>query len=96
MISIVQRQGSAAPTRLARPRRRWRRPKSAARAAPPIREALEQLQVEGVVEIGPRVGTLVRRPSRREVVELFQLKEVLEGPGARLPARRGAGGPDSA
>lgn len=55
----------------------------------PIREALKQLQVEGLVEIRSRVGTFVRRPSRREVVELFQLKEMLEGLGARLLARRG-------
>ena len=55
----------------------------------PIREALKQLQVEGLVEIRPRVGTFVCRPSRREVVELFQIKEMLEGLGARLFARRG-------
>lgn len=55
----------------------------------PIREALKQLQVEGLVEIRPRVGTFVRWPSRREVVELFQIKEMLEGLGARLLARRG-------
>lgn len=55
----------------------------------PIREALKQLQVEGLVEIRARVGTFVRQPSRREVVELFQIKEMLEGLGARLLARRG-------
>ena len=55
----------------------------------PVREALKQLQVEGLVEIRPRVGTFVRRPSRREVVELFQIKEMFEGLGARLLARRG-------
>jgi DNA-binding GntR family transcriptional regulator len=55
----------------------------------PIREALKQLQVEGLVEIRPRVGTFVTEPSRREVVELFQLKEVLEGLAARLLAQRG-------
>jgi DNA-binding GntR family transcriptional regulator len=55
----------------------------------PIREALKQLQVEGLVEVRPRVGTFVTEPSRREVVELFQLKEVLEGLGARLLAQRG-------
>ncbi|WP_307851172.1 GntR family transcriptional regulator [Nocardiopsis sp. MG754419] len=55
----------------------------------PIREALKQLQVEGLVEVRSRVGTFVRRPSRREVVELFQIKEMLEGLGARLLALRG-------
>jgi DNA-binding GntR family transcriptional regulator len=55
----------------------------------PIREALKQLQVEGLVEIRPRVGTFVTEPSRREVVELFEVKEVLEGLAARLLAQRG-------
>ncbi|WP_141287057.1 GntR family transcriptional regulator, partial [Pseudonocardia saturnea] len=56
----------------------------------PVREALKQLQIEGLVEIRPRVGTFVRSPDRREVVELFELKEMLEGVGARLLAARGA------
>jgi DNA-binding GntR family transcriptional regulator len=55
----------------------------------PVREALKQLQSEGLIEIVPRVGTFVRQPTRREVVELFELKEVLEGMGARLLAQRG-------
>ncbi|QWF82979.1 GntR family transcriptional regulator [Amycolatopsis sp. CA-230715] len=56
----------------------------------PVREALKQLQIEGLVEIRPRVGTFVRAPSRREVVELFELKEMLEGMAARLLAARGS------
>ena len=56
----------------------------------PVREALKQLQIEGLIEIRPRVGTFVRRPSRREVVELFELKEMLEGMAARLLASRGS------
>ncbi|WP_102159227.1 GntR family transcriptional regulator [Zhihengliuella halotolerans] len=56
----------------------------------PIREALKQLQHEGLVEIRPKVGTFVREPTRREIVELFQLKEGLEGLAAGLLARRGA------
>jgi DNA-binding GntR family transcriptional regulator len=55
----------------------------------PVREALKQLQTEGLVEIRPRVGTYVTRPSRREIGELFQLKEILEGAAARLFAQRG-------
>lgn len=54
----------------------------------PVREALKQLQVEGLVEIRPRVGTFVRQITRREIVEMFELKEVLEGMAARLIARR--------
>ncbi|MFI7704079.1 GntR family transcriptional regulator [Nonomuraea sp. NPDC049480] len=55
----------------------------------PVREALKQLQTEGLVEIRPRVGTFVRAPSRREITELFQMKELLEGAAARLLAQRG-------
>ncbi|MFJ9626196.1 GntR family transcriptional regulator [Streptomyces sp. NPDC091280] len=55
----------------------------------PIREALKQLQIEGLVEVRPRVGTFVAAPSRREITELFQMKELLEGAAARLLAFRG-------
>lgn len=55
----------------------------------PIREALKQLQHEGLVEIRPKVGTFVREPTRREIIELFQLKESLEGLAASLLAGRG-------
>ena len=55
----------------------------------PVREALKQLENEGLVEIRPKVGTFVRTPTRREIVELFQLKEGLEGLAAGLFARRG-------
>ena len=55
----------------------------------PVREALKQLQVEGLVEIRPKVGTFVRQMTRREIVEMFEVKEILEGMAARLLARRG-------
>ena len=55
----------------------------------PVREALKQLQTEGLVEIRPKVGTFVTVPSRREIMELFEMKELLEGAGARLLAQRG-------
>lgn len=55
----------------------------------PVREAFKQLQTEGLVRIRPRVGTFVTTPSRREIVELFEMKELLEGAAARLLAGRG-------
>lgn len=55
----------------------------------PVREALKQLQTEGLVEIRPRVGTFVTIPTRREITELFEMKELLEGAAARLLAQRG-------
>ncbi|MFT4232662.1 MAG: GntR family transcriptional regulator [Leucobacter sp.] len=55
----------------------------------PVREALKQLEREGLVDIRPRVGTFVRKPTTREILELFQLKETLEGLAASLLAQRG-------
>jgi DNA-binding GntR family transcriptional regulator len=55
----------------------------------PVREALKQLQAEGLVEIRPQVGTFVSKPSRREVGEMSRVKEVLEGLAANLMAQRG-------
>ncbi|MEU6114256.1 GntR family transcriptional regulator [Streptomyces sp. NPDC047117] len=55
----------------------------------PAREALKQLQAEGLVEVRPRVGTFVTTPSRREITELFEMKELIEGAAARLLAQRG-------
>jgi DNA-binding GntR family transcriptional regulator len=56
----------------------------------PVREALKQLETEGLVHIRPRVGTFVTAPSRREIIELFELKELLEGAAARLVANNGS------
>ncbi len=56
----------------------------------PVREALKQLQAEGLIVIRPRVGTFVAAPSRLEINELFEVKEILEGAAARLFANRGA------
>lgn len=55
----------------------------------PVREALKRLQSEGLVTVRPRVGTFVTTPSRREITELFEMKELLEGAAARLLAQRG-------
>lgn len=55
----------------------------------PIREALKQLEREGLVEVRARVGTFVRKPTQREIHEMFQLKEAFEGLAAGLLARRG-------
>jgi DNA-binding GntR family transcriptional regulator len=55
----------------------------------PVREALKQLEREGLVEINPRVGTCVSKPTEQEISELFTVKEVLEGLAAGLLAKRG-------
>ncbi|WP_158738479.1 GntR family transcriptional regulator [Alteribacillus sp. YIM 98480] len=52
----------------------------------PVREALKQLEREGLVEISPRVGTRVTKPTEKELNELFTVKASLEGLAAGLLA----------
>ncbi|WP_257346739.1 GntR family transcriptional regulator [Pseudalkalibacillus decolorationis] len=54
----------------------------------PIREALKQLEREGLVEIIPRVGTCVTTLTELELTELFTVKETMEGLAAGLLAER--------
>jgi DNA-binding GntR family transcriptional regulator len=50
----------------------------------PIRHALSQLAVEGLIEIHPRSGTYVASISPEEVAETFEIRQALE----KLAARR--------
>lgn len=52
----------------------------------PLREAFRRLSAEGLVEMVPNRGALVRRLTRRETLELFQIRTELEALGARLAA----------
>ena len=54
----------------------------------PVREAINQLQSEGLVLQVPRYGTVVRRPERQDIEELYELREGLESFAAGLAARR--------
>lgn len=54
----------------------------------PLREALQRLEQEGLVVLSPGRGVEVRRVSDAEVVELYEVREVLDGLAARLAARR--------
>ena len=53
-----------------------------------IREAFQRLSAEGLVDITPNRGAMVRRLSREQVRDLFQIRINLEGLGARLAAER--------
>jgi DNA-binding GntR family transcriptional regulator len=44
----------------------------------PVREAISQLVSEGFVEYRPRCGAFVKSPSRRELVELYEVRSALE------------------
>lgn len=52
----------------------------------PVREAVRMLESEGFVQVVPRRGVIVRRLSRRDVEELFDMREVLEVWAARRAA----------
>ena len=54
----------------------------------PVREAIRRLTGEGLVEIVPHKGAAVREFSARDVREIFEVREVLEGLAARLAAER--------
>jgi DNA-binding GntR family transcriptional regulator len=54
----------------------------------PIREALQRLDYEGLVNIIPRRGTFVSEISFTDLPRLFELRASLEGFCARLAARR--------
>lgn len=54
----------------------------------PVREAIQQLEVEGLVERIPRRGTVVRVPNRNDIVDLYELREGLESYAVTLATRR--------
>ncbi|WP_114966064.1 GntR family transcriptional regulator [Alkalilacustris brevis] len=56
----------------------------------PIREAIRQLEADGLVTHVPRVGAAVRSLDHAEVMELYEMRAVLEGTAARLAARAAA------
>jgi len=50
----------------------------------PIREALFKLENEGIVKIIPRRGAFVIQQSKENIIEILQIREVLEGLVVRL------------
>ncbi|MFF4412900.1 GntR family transcriptional regulator [Streptosporangium sp. NPDC001559] len=55
----------------------------------PVRDALQQLSVEGLVTITPRVGVFVREISPQEITDVYQIKTALEPMMAAWAAVRG-------
>ena len=56
----------------------------------PVRDALKMLQDEGIVRIEPRKGTFVTKLCYEDLSDLYLLRGVIEGLGARLLAERGS------
>jgi DNA-binding GntR family transcriptional regulator len=57
-------------------------------SVPPVSEALQRLESEGLVESKPRVGTRVRVPTPQDVEDRSLVREALETQAARLFAER--------
>jgi len=51
-----------------------------------LREALQRLASDGLIKLSPNRGAEVQRFSRRDVRDLFQVREALEAMAARLAA----------
>ena len=54
----------------------------------PVREALRALQAIGIVELSPFRGARVRRPTRDEILEAYDVRSALEALAARLAVPR--------
>lgn len=54
----------------------------------PVNAAIRKLAHEGLVEQVPRYGTIVRLPTREDIVELYELREAIEGFAAARAADR--------
>ena len=57
-------------------------------SATPVREAMGLLANEGFVELVPQLGAVVRTVSRREIVELYEMREAIETYASAKAAER--------
>jgi len=53
----------------------------------PVREALRKLEADGIIEHRPRLGAVIRTLSHGEVVELYEMRLVLERTAAEFAAK---------
>ncbi|WP_299772964.1 GntR family transcriptional regulator [uncultured Tateyamaria sp.] len=56
----------------------------------PVREALRRLEADGIVEHRPRLGAVIRQLSHAELVELYEMRIVLERTAAEMAAKHAA------
>lgn len=88
--SVYERLVNEIRTGELRPNDRLKETELAARfgiSRTPIREAMRQLEADGLVVHNPRVGTVIRSLGYSEVNALYEMRTVLEGTAARFAAR---------
>ncbi|MBU2994119.1 GntR family transcriptional regulator [Octadecabacter sp. 1_MG-2023] len=56
----------------------------------PVREALRRLEAENIIEHRPRYGAVIRKLGQAEVVELYEMRLVLERTAAEMAAKHAA------
>ncbi|MBN9887018.1 GntR family transcriptional regulator [Salipiger abyssi] len=56
----------------------------------PIREAVSRLEAEGLLTNVPRRGLIVTSLTHQQIVELYTMREILEGAAGRLTALSGS------
>lgn len=54
----------------------------------PAREAIARITYEGLARFEPNKGAVVANPDRGELVEIYEVREVLEGLACRLASQR--------
>ena len=54
----------------------------------PVRQALNHLRIEGMVDVIPRKGVIVRPVSLKEILQIIDVRLINEPVGARLAAER--------
>jgi len=54
----------------------------------PVREALQRLEVEGLIQVVPKRGSFVSRPTVEDILEIYQIRTPLEAACARVAAER--------
>lgn len=53
----------------------------------PVRDAIRRLESDGLLIHLPRQGAVIKQLDQKEVIELYEVREVLEGTAARYAAR---------
>jgi DNA-binding GntR family transcriptional regulator len=56
----------------------------------PVHQALDRLMIEGMVEVIPRKGVIVKPVSLNEVLQIIEVRLINEPYGARLAAEKGS------